>query len=162
MKVSQGQSQPEFVAAAIVVLYIGLGTPFNVPGLIATHRLFRGPRMTFLGHKLVPPSKANGSDANEEALAMEQVQLCVSPAPKKDLFCCVVLRYLSVRLSGRLKCNASGEIRNYSRAKVCNLRPKVPFTELSWGENMSLSTSQLLLWTLGRKLLGGCWSLAFL
>ena len=37
MKVSKGQSQPEVVAAAILILYMVLGSPFLYQVLIVTH-----------------------------------------------------------------------------------------------------------------------------
>ena len=37
MKVSKGQSQPEIAAAAFVILYMVLGSPFLYQVLIVTH-----------------------------------------------------------------------------------------------------------------------------
>ena len=39
MKVSEGQSQPEIVAAAFLILYMALGSPFLYQVLIVTHLL---------------------------------------------------------------------------------------------------------------------------
>ena len=40
MKVSKGQSQPEIVAAAFLILYMVLGQPFLCQALILTHLPF--------------------------------------------------------------------------------------------------------------------------
>ena len=42
MKVSKGQSQPEMVAAAFLILYMVLGSPFLYQVLIVTHSVFVG------------------------------------------------------------------------------------------------------------------------
>ena len=40
MKVSKGQSQPELVAAAFLILYLVLGSPFVYQVLIVTQLVF--------------------------------------------------------------------------------------------------------------------------